>query len=161
MAIEHIKMRKIARELQEWVFLGIEDGMVRSAQDYTRLMAEGRTTEAENMLKRAADMPFRALARVEAFEAQYGTEYVGKCLELYGDVTLAEIKKSIVDKQSFALEMAKEIIDPKIDNGAIADNITATVSANAKDWVFPIPATHREICEVEAEKIKKAEDRKA
>lgn len=42
MAIEHIKMRRIARELQEWVFLGIEDGMVRSAQDYMRLMAEGR-----------------------------------------------------------------------------------------------------------------------
>lgn len=161
MAIEHIKMRRIARELQEWVFLGIEDGMVRSAQDYTRLMAEGRTTEAENMLKRAADMPFRALARVEAFEAQYGTEYIEQCLELYGDVTLAELKTAIVDKQSFALERAKEIIDPKIDNAKIADNITATVSANAKDWVFPIPVTHKEICEVEAAKIKKAEDRKA
>lgn len=161
MAIEHIKMRKIARELQEWVYLGIEDGMVRSAQDYTRLMAEGRTTEAENMLKRSADMPFRALARVEAFETQYGTEYIEKCLELYGDVTLAELKKAIVDKQPFALERAKEIINPKVDNAGIANEIIDVVSSNAKDWVFPIPATHKEICEVESAKIKKAEDRKA
>ena len=160
MAIEHIKMRKIARELQEWIYLGIEDGMVRSAQDYTRLMAEGRTTEAENMLKRAADMPFRALARVEAFEAQYGTEYIEQCLELYGDVTLAELKAAIVDKQPFALERAKEIIDPKIDNAKIADNITATVSSNAQDWIFPIPVTHKEVCEVEAAKVKSVETKK-
>ena len=161
MAIEHIKMRRIARELQEWVYLGIDDGMVRSAQDYKRLTAEGRTTEAENMLKRSADMPFRALARVEAFEAQYGTEYVDKCLELYGDVTLAELKAAIVDKQKPALEFAKKIIDDKVDNLVIADDITANVSSNAKDWIFPIPATHKEICEVEVEKIKKAEDRRA
>ena len=161
MALEHIKMRKIARELQEWIYLGIDDGMVRSAQDYKRLTAEGRTTEAENMLKRSADMPFRALARVEAFEAQYGTEYVDKCLELYGDVTLAELKQGIINKQSYALEKAKQIIDEKVENVSIADDIEANVSANAVDWVFPIPATHKEICEVESAKIKKAEDRKA
>ena len=154
MALSDIKMRRIARELQEWVFLGIEDGMVRSAQDYMRLMAEGRTTEAENMLKRAADMPFRALARVEAFETQYGTEYVDKCLELYGDVTLAELKAAIVDKQKPALEFAKKIIDDKVDNSSIADDITVKVSANAQDWVFPIPSTHKEICDVESAKIK-------
>jgi hypothetical protein len=27
MAIENIKMRRIAREIQEWIFLGIQDGM--------------------------------------------------------------------------------------------------------------------------------------
>jgi hypothetical protein len=41
--IENIKMRRIAREIQEWIFLGIQDGMVQSARDYKILMAEDRT----------------------------------------------------------------------------------------------------------------------
>jgi hypothetical protein len=31
MPIENILMRKVAREIQEWIYLGIEDGMYRSA----------------------------------------------------------------------------------------------------------------------------------
>lgn len=155
MALEHIKMRRIARELQEWVYLGIEDGMVRSAQDYKRLSAEGRTAEADAMIKRAADMPFRALARIEAYEAQYGAEYIDKCLVLYGDCTLAELKAAIVEKQKLALGWARQVIDEKIDNVTVADDIMANVAANAQEWIFPIPKTYKDICTVEAKKVTK------
>ena len=157
MAIENIKMRRVARELQEWIYLGINDGMVRSAADYKRLMAEGRTAEADAMLKRSADMPFRAIARIEAYEVQYGVEYLDRCLSLYGDCTLAELKAAIMAMQPYALERAKEIISTTTDNAVIADAITATVKTNATDWQFPIPAAYKDICTVEASKISEVE----
>lgn len=152
MAIENVKMRKIARELQEWVYLGIQDGMVQSARDYKSLIAAGRTAEAEAQIKRAADMPFRAIARIEAYEAQYTAAYLDKCLALYGDCTLTELKTAIKAMQPYALERVKEIIDQKIDSMVAADAITADVKPNAADWVFVIPATYKDVCTVEAEK---------
>lgn len=160
MAIADIKMGKIARELQEWIYLGIEDGMVRSAADYKRLLAEGRTTEAENMLVRAADMSFRALVRVEDYEARYGADYLDKCLAIYGYCTLAELKAAIVEKQTYAKEKALEIVDEKIDNTTIAVEIISTVHGNAQDWAFPIPAGYKDIVTVEREKAAKEKEAK-
>lgn len=156
MPIENIKMRRVARELREWIFLGINDGMVLSATDYKRFMAEGRTAEAENQLKRAADMPFRAIARIEAYEAQYTAEYLDKCLALYGDCTLAELKQAIKDMQPYAMERVKEIISATTDNVVAADAIIADVKANSSEWKFPIPATYKDICEIEAAKVTEA-----
>lgn len=153
MAIENILKRKIARELQEWIFLGIDDGMIRSAQEYKSLIAQGRTSEAEGRLSRAVDMPFRALARIEAMEAQYTTVFIEDCLKLYGDCTLQELKDAIIEKQKYAKERALEFIDSKIDNVTIADNITASISSNAQKWVAPIPSGYKEITVIESEKL--------
>lgn len=153
MAIENILMRKVAREIQEWIFLGIEDGMYRSAQDYIRLIAQGNTTEAEAQLSRAVDMPFRALARIEAMETQYTAEYIDKCLALYGDCTLAELKAAIIAKQNTAKEYVSGIIDSKIDNATIASAITTAIKPNADSWVAPIPTGYKDIVTVETAKL--------
>ena len=153
MSIENILMRKVAREIQEWIYLGIEDGMFRSAQDYIQLTAQGRTTEADAQLSRAVDMPFRALARIEAMEAQYTTEYIDKCLALYGDCTLAELKAAIVAKQDTAKEYVTGIIDSKIDNTTVASAITTAIKPNSEKWIAPIPASYKDIVTVEAAKI--------
>lgn len=153
MPIENILMRKVAREIQEWIYLGIEDGMFRSAQDYIQLTAQGRTTEADAQLSRAVDMPFRALARIEAMEAQYTTEYIEKCLALYGDCTLAELKAAIVTKQDTAKEYVTGIIDSKVDNNTVASAITTAIKPNAEKWVAPIPAGYKDIITVEAAKL--------
>ena len=153
MAIENILMRKVAREIQEWIYLGIEDGMYRSAQDYIQLTAQGRTAEAEAQLSRAVDMPFRALARIEAMEAQYTTEYIDKCLALYGDCTLAELKAAIVVKQNTAKEYVTGIIDSKVDNNTVASAITTAIKPNAEKWIAPIPASYKDIVTTEVEKL--------
>ena len=153
MAIENILMRKVAREIQEWIYLGIEDGMYRSAHDYIRLTAQGRTAEAEAQLSRAVDMPFRALARLEAMETQYTTEYIDKCLALYGDCTLAELKAAIIAKQNAAKEYVTGIINNKIDNTTVASAITTAIKPNADSWVAPIPTGYKDIVTVETEKI--------
>ena len=152
MAIENIIKRKIARELQEWIYLGIEDGMLRSAQEYKALMAAGRTTEAQAQIERAVDMPFRALARIEAMETQYTAKYLDECLALYGDCTLDELKSAIKEKQTYAKEQALLVIDTKTDNATVADSITTAISSNAEKWTAPIPAAYKEVCTVEAEK---------
>lgn len=157
MAIENILMRKVAREIQEWIFLGIEDGMYRSAQDYIQLTAQGRTADAEAQLSRAVDMPFRALARLEAMETQYTSEYIDKCLALYGDCTLAELKDAIIAKQNTAKEYVTGIIDSKIDNATIASAITTAIKPNAEKWVAPIPATYKDIVTVESAKLSEVE----
>lgn len=153
MPIENILMRKIAREIQEWIYLGIEDGMHRSAQDYIQLTAQGRTAEADAQLSRAVDMPFRALARIEAMETQYTTEYIDKCLALYGDCTLAELKAAIIAKQDTAKEYVTGIIDSKIDNSTVASAITTAIKPNAEKWVAPIPATYKDVVTVESAKL--------
>jgi hypothetical protein len=153
MPIENILMRKVAREIQEWIYLGIEDGMHRSAQDYIQLTAQGRTAEADAQLSRAVDMPFRALARIEAMEAQYTTEYIEKCLALYGDCTLAELKAAIVAKQNTAKEYVNGIIDSKVDNATVASEIATAIKPNADKWVAPIPATYKDIVTVESAKL--------
>lgn len=153
MAIENILMRKVAREIQEWIYLGIEDGMYRSAQDYIQLTAQGCTTEAEAQLSRAVDMPFRALARIEAMETQYTTEYVDKCLALYGDCTLAELKAAIIAKQDTAKEYVSGIIDSKIDNSTVASAITTAIKPNAEKWIAPIPTGYKDIVTVETAKL--------
>ena len=153
MAIENILMRRVAREIQEWIYLGIEDGMYRSAQDYIQITAQGRTAEAEAQLSRAVDMPFRALARIEAMEAQYTTEYIDKCLALYGDCTLAELKAAIVVKQNTAKEYVTGIIDSKVDNNTVASAITTAIKPNAEKWIAPIPASYKDIVTTEVEKL--------
>lgn len=150
-------MRKIAREIQEWIYLGIEDGMYRSAQDYIQLTAQGRTAEAEAQLSRAVDMPFRALARIEAMETQYTSEYIDKCLALYGDCTLAELKDAIIAKQNTAKEYVTGIIDNKIDNATVASAITTAIKPNAEKWAAPIPATYKDIVTVESAKLSEVE----
>lgn len=153
MAIENILMRKVAREIQEWIYLGIEDGMYRSAQDYIQLTAQGRTAEAEAQLSRAVDMPFRALARIKAMETQYTSEYIDKCLALYGDCTLAELKAAIIAKQNSAKEYVTGIIDSKVNNTTVATAIVAEIKPNAEKWVAPIPATYKDIVTVESAKL--------
>lgn len=153
MPIENILMRKVAREIQEWIYLGIEDGMHRSAQDYIQLTAQGRTTEAYAQLSRAVDMPFRALARIEAMETQYTTGYIDKCLALYGDCTLAELKAAIVTKQDTAKEYVTGIIDSKIDNTTVASAITTAIKPNSEKWVAPIPASYKDIVTTEVAKL--------
>jgi hypothetical protein len=153
MPIENILMRKVAREIQEWIYLGIEDGMHRSAQDYIQLTAQGRTAEADAQLSRAVDMPFRALARIEAMEVQYTTEYIEKCLALYGDCTLAELKSAIISKQDTAKDYVSGIIDSKIDNSTVASAITTAIKPNSEKWVAPIPAAYKDIVTVESAKL--------
>jgi hypothetical protein len=127
--------------------------MHRSAQDYIQLTAQGRTAEADAQLSRAVDMPFRALARIEAMEAQYTTEYIEKCLALYGDCTLAELKAAIVAKQDTAKEYVTGIIDSKIDNNAVASAIITAVKPNSEKWIAPIPPTYTDIVAVESDKL--------
>ena len=157
MAIENILMRKVAREIQEWIYLGIEDGMYRSAQDYIQLTAQGRTAEAEAQLSRAVDMPFRALARIEAMEVQYTSAYIDKCLALYGDCTLAELKAAIIAKQNSAKEYVAGIIDSKVNNTTVASAITTAIKPNAEKWVAPIPAKYKDIVTVESAKLSEVE----
>jgi hypothetical protein len=153
MPIENILMRKVAREIQEWIYLGIEDGMYRSAQDYIQLMAQGRTAEADAQLSRAVDMPFRALARIETMETQYTTEYIDKCLALYGDCTLAELKAAIIAKQDTAKEYVSGIIDSKIANESVASAIATAIKPNSEKWIAPIPAAYKDIVTVESSKL--------
>lgn len=152
MPIEKIIMRKIARELQEWIYLGIEDGMVASAREYVALASQGRTAEADTHLSRAVDMPYRALARIEAMEKQYTPEYIDKCLSLYGDCTLTELKAEIIKKQDNAKLWISNIIDSKINNTTVAESITSTVSPNAAKWIAPIPSDYQDIITVEKAK---------
>lgn len=161
MAIENIIMRKIARELQEWIYLGIEDGMIQSTRDYLVLSQQGRTVEAEAQLSRAVDMPFRAIARIEELEKTYTSEYIDKCLALYGDCTLKELKDDIIKKQATAKEWVAKIIDTKIENTEVASEITSTVESNAKKYLIPIPSAYVEIVQVEKAKAEKEKVSKA
>jgi hypothetical protein len=153
MAIETIKMRKIARELQEWIYLGINEGMIQSSNEFIRLRNTDQI-QADSHLKRSIDMPYRAKIRIEEFCKTYGEKYINECLAIYGDVTLDELLAEIDKMIVYSEERVKEYINTAIDNAVIAEKIRAEIPSNIEEWTFKIPADYKDIFTKESKEVK-------
>lgn len=150
MAIETIKMRKIARELQEWIYLGINEGMIQSANEYIKLQSVD-PVQAESWLKRSIDMPYRARVRIEEFIKTYTKEYIDNCMKIYGDCTVDELLADIDIMIKYSEERVKEFIDTAHNNRVIAEKIRSEIQSQAEGWTFRIPADYKDIFEKPAE----------
>jgi len=144
MAMSNILKKKIGREVREWIMLGIRTGARRSVADYRVLMVQGRTTEAENQIKRAIDMPHRARARINHFISLYGQPLLVECLALEGDVTVAELNAELTDLENYC----QGLVDRR--NGGeswddLATDIESHVEHEALKWVFPFPPGYTDI----------------
>ena len=144
MAISNILKEKIGRELRDWIFLGIRTGARRAVNDYRSLLANGRTQDAENSIKRAIDLPHRARARINYFISQYNQQFLGECLNLAGDATLSELDTELQILENYA----QTLVDRR-GQGESWDDLAGDIEANIENestkWVFPFPPGYTDI----------------
>jgi len=143
MAIINIKKRKIARELQEWIFLGIRTGARRSVAEYQEFKVSD-SERAINAIKRAVDLPRRARHRINEFIRVYGQQQLVDCIALYGDVTVAEINAELTTLENYCNNLYNRKIGGE-SWAAIALDIESNVSLESEEWVFRLPDNYTDI----------------
>ncbi len=144
MAISNIIKEKIGKELREWIFLGIRTGARRAVTDYRSLLANGRTQEAENTIKRAIDLPHRARARINYFISQYSQQFLVECMGLAGDATLAELNTELQVLENYAQNLVDRRGQGESWND-LADDVEANIENESVKWAFPFPPGYTDI----------------
>jgi hypothetical protein len=144
MAISNILMKKIAKELREWIYLGIRTGARRSVQNYRTLLTNGRDADAILEIKRAIDMPHRARERINYFITQYGQPFLVSCMALEGAETLGELNTELTTLETYA----QGLVDRK-NIGETWDSLATDLESHLEDesikWVFPFPPGYTDI----------------
>ncbi len=145
--IEDAKKRKIGRELVDWIYLGIRTGARRGVEAYQSQKATD-FAGAEEQLKRAANIPLRARARInyarDRYEAINGVgtfnTFIGECLALAGSVTLADLNADLTTLENYANNLIAEKQAGAMTLDQVADDIVANMEKESDDWVFPFPS---------------------
>ena len=144
MAISNILMKKIAKELREWIYLGIRTGARRSVQNYRTLLVNGRDAEAILEIKRAIDMPHRARGRINYFITLYGQPFLVSCMTLEGTETLGELNTELTALETYA----QGLVDRK-NLGETWDLLATDLESHLEDesikWVFPFPPEYTDV----------------
>jgi hypothetical protein len=144
MAISNILKRKIAIELQDWIFLGIRTGMRRGVQSYRALLSTN-PTEAVNEIKRAIDLPQRARARINQFIATYTQAYLVSCISMYSDYTISELNTELTSLENYATGLYNRRINNSESWGSLATDIETNITLESQIWTFPLPGNYKDI----------------
>jgi hypothetical protein len=144
MAITDIVMKKIAKELWEWIFLGIRTGMRRAIEEAESLIAQGKTTDAILSIKRAVDLPHRARERINYFIVQYGQQFLIDCLALEGDIMISELNTELTNLENYAANLVAR------KNGGeswtdITNDIKTNIENESMKWIFPLPPGYLDV----------------
>lgn len=139
MAINNIILKKVGRELREWVFLGIRTGMRRGVEVY-------RDSGNIEQLKRAIDMPHRARARVDEAIRIHGQSRLVDALSANnsGDVTIAELNAELSTLESYAQDLVDRGLAGETWDD-LATDIEVNITLESEQWVFPFPAAYTDI----------------
>lgn len=155
MAVEDIVKKKIGRELQEWVYLGVRTGMRRAVDDYRKLVTLGDTEQAEQVMKRCLNLPHRARLRIQSFidnfatnypdETQTGVQYIADCLALNSTVTIGELNTALNSMEAICITWRDQILAETRTWDQIATIIENNVEHEASRWMFIIPSGELDI----------------
>ena len=144
MPVTNILRRKIANELQSWVYLGIREAMVKGAKEYQALRTSDPTL-AVNMLKRAIDMPRRARHRIDYAIATYGENLITNSLNRYSDCTLVELNAEVDYLVAYAQDLYVRRTVQGENWSPLAKDIIDNVPEDSKQWNFPLPPGYLDI----------------
>lgn len=139
MPVSNIKKRKIAEELQNWIFLGIRTGISRGVDEYRQLMVAGKTDEAIKSIKRAIDLPHRSRARINEFIRVYSQAQLIDCLSRLNDCTIAEMNAELTILENYATNLYNRQIGGESWD-SLATDIESHVDNESIEWIFPFPA---------------------
>lgn len=143
MAISNIKLKKIGRELREWIFLGCRAGMRKSANEYERLKAT-EPVLAEQYIKRAIDLPGRSRARIQHAVDTYGAQVFTESLTLCGSETKTEIDNELSSIEEYAQGLYdRRQLGESWDD--LASDILTNITDEVTPWIFPIPQDYTDI----------------
>src|SRR4030042_4419014 len=138
MAISEILLKKIGREIREWIYLGIRTGMRRGVMEYRSSLAT-YPDQAILALKRAVDLPRRARIRIETAIAKYGLTKLQQALALDGTVTVTELNAALTTLETYAQGLYNHVINDAWTWDQVASDIEANVYFEIDEWMFPLP----------------------
>jgi hypothetical protein len=125
MAIETEKRRRMALAVIKAVH-ECDAGMKQGVTYYRNSQSP---TEALELLKRAARLPYRVEARVQALVTKYGAATVNSALALVSDVTLADLQAELAPLKTYS-DVLK---DNYQNNSWTLEQIAADIEANRAD----------------------------
>lgn len=144
MPVSEIVLKKIGREIREWIFLGIKTGMRRAVQDYNAQKISN-PNQAILALKRAVDLPRRARIRIETAVSKYGLAKLQAAIAAEGTVTIAELNSALSDLETYASGLYNHYKTDGWTFDQIAADIEANIELESDQWVFPLPVGYKDI----------------
>jgi len=144
MPISEILLKKIGREIREWIFLGIKTGIRRAVADY-RVHLSTNPDHAILCLKRAVDLPRRARIRIETAVAKFGITKLQAALATDGTVTITELNIAISTLETYATSLYNHYKNDAWTFEQIATDIESNIELESNQWDFPLPSGYRDI----------------
>lgn len=154
MAVEDILKKKIGRELQEWVYLGVRTGMRRAIIQY-RSINPTNPIQADQIMRRCLDLPHRARIRIQNFiddfatnypdEILTGPQYIAECLLLNGTTTVSELNTELTTMEGYCETWRDHILAATRTWDEIATTIENNLENESIRWLFQIPSGELDI----------------
>jgi hypothetical protein len=144
MAISNMRKRKIAKELQEWIMLGIRAGMRSGAQIYLK-NKDINLDNAVLQIKRAIDLPRRARARIDYAILTYTQSRIVDCINYLGDMTAAEMNAELTSLQNYAMALYNRRVNNSESWDSLANDILTNMTNEQNEWTFPLPEDYKDI----------------
>src|SRR3972149_11969281 len=101
MALNDIILKKVGRELREWLYLGIRTGMRRGVDEYNILKTVD-SISAVAAIERAIDLPRRVRARINEAIRIYGQQTIIDALQTSGTTSILEINNDLTLLETYA-----------------------------------------------------------
>jgi hypothetical protein len=144
MAINEIILKKVGRELREWIYLGVKVGMLKGVSAYRSLQATDPIA-AQLEIERAIDLPSRAKTRINTAITIYGLQTLVDALAASGGtVTISELNTELATLETYAAGLITRRLA-----GEAWDSLATDIETNIEDiqtkWVFPLPANYKDV----------------
>ena len=143
MALNDIILKKVGRELREWLYLGIRTGMRRGVDEYNILKTVD-SISAVAAIERAIDLPRRVRARINEAIRIYGQQTVVDALQASGSTSILELNNDLTLMETYAQNLFNRRIGGESWDSLAADIIT-NISLESDKWIFSLPVGYKDI----------------
>ena len=144
MAINEILLKRIGRELREWIYLGIRTGMRQGVKDYYMLKMVDASA-SQSALERAVDLPRRARTRINTAITKYGQQIFIDALQFNGSTTLLDLNTELSLLEAYAQNLYDRCIKDNESLDSLAIDIETNIAEEINEWKFPLPEDYRDI----------------
>ena len=143
MALNEILLKKVGRELREWLYLGIRTGMRRGVEEYNALKTID-SIMAISAIERAIDLPRRARARINEAIKIYSQQTIIDALQASGSTSILEMNNDLTLMETYAQGLYNRRTGGESWDSLAADIVT-NISLESDKWVFPLPINYKDI----------------
>ena len=138
-----IKQKRMAVAMLDHVH-NCDAAMKVSVGYYRNSLNNGDTSGATGHIKRAARLPYRVEARIQAMVAKHGAAYIDAALTRISDLRLADLAAELAPLKVYSDTLKDNFQNQGWTEEQIANDIEANRADVDRDEVVPIPVGYED-----------------